>query len=331
MAASTESPAERLAPRGLRVPDFFIVGHKKSGTTALHAMLSQHPEIFMPSLKEPHFFATDRVARFKNPRGAQLPGTLDEYLGLFEPARADQRAGEASASYLWSRTAAAGIAELRPDARIVAILREPASFLRSQYLQFRRIHFEDRRDMRAAIEADDDRRAGRKIPKRCPYPAMLIYSDHVRYTEQLRRYHDRLPRDQVLVLIYEEFRADNVGTVRRVLRFLGVDEDYPIEPLLANPTDRTMRSQSLDETLRSVSLGANAPARAARSLLRVAPRGLRRGAMRAARERLVYSEPPPPDESLMLELRRRFKPEVEAASEYLGRDLVGLWGYDRLD
>ena len=331
MTTSTETAAERAAARALRVPDFFIVGHKKSGTTALYAMLSQHPEIYMPALKEPHFFASDRVARFPNPRGGKLPENLEEYLALFEPARPDQRAGEASASYLWSRAAAAGIAEMRPDARVIAILREPAGFLRSQYLQFRRIHFEDRRDMRSAIEADDARRQGREIPKRCPYPQMLIYSDHVRYAEQLRRYHDRFPREQVQVLIYEEFRDDNLTTVREVLRFLGVDEDYPIEPQDANPTARTMRSQSVDETLRSVTLGRGPAARAARSLARVAPRGLRRRAWGEARRRLVYSEPPAADEELMLELRRRFLGEVEAVSEYLGRDLVALWGYDRLD
>jgi hypothetical protein len=119
--------------------------------------------------------------------------------------------------------------------------------------------------------------------------------------------------------------------VREVLRFLGVDEHYPIEPQDANPTARTMRSQSVDETLRSVTLGHGPASRAARSLARLVPRGQRPRAWGEARRRLVYSEPPPADEQLMLELRRRFKPEVEAASEYLGRDLVALWGYDRLD
>ena len=78
---------------------------------------------------------------------------------------------------------------------------------------------------------------------------MLLYSDHVRYVEQLRRYHEAFPPEQVLVLIYDDFRADNEGTVRRVLRFLEVDEDAPIDVDDANPTIR-MRSQQLDEMMR---------------------------------------------------------------------------------
>ena len=79
-------------------------------------------------------------------------------------------------------------------------------------------------------------------------------------------------------------------------------------------------------------LGAIAgDARAAKATVKAltSPR-LRRGAFRAIRRRAVYSDAPPPDESLMMELRRRFKPEVVALSEYLDRDLVALWGYDEL-
>jgi Sulfotransferase family len=323
--------SRQQVPDGMRVPDFFIVGHKKSGTTALHAMLSQHPEVFMPRLKEPHFLATDRKARFANPRGGRLPETLEEYLHLFDPAAADERAGEASASYLWSQTAAEGIASLAPEARVIAILREPASFLRSQYLQFRRIHFEDQRSMRDAIALDDDRREGRKIPAGCPYPQMLIYSDHVRYAEQLRRYHARFPREQVLVLIYEEFRADNPGTLREVTRFLGIDEEFAFEEVEVNTTSKTMRSQGADDVVRSLTDGSGAASRVARAGMKALPKGLRRRTLAGVREHLVFGAPPPVDEGLMLELRRRFKPQVEAAADYLGRDLVALWGYDRLD
>src|SRR3954452_9468566 len=93
---------DKTGPAAQRRPDFFLAGHHKSGTTAMHAMLSQHPQIFVPELKEPHFMATDRRSRFGEPRG--LPATLDEYLALFAPARPEQLAGEASASYLWSHT-----------------------------------------------------------------------------------------------------------------------------------------------------------------------------------------------------------------------------------
>lgn len=79
-----------------RFPDFFIVGHKKSGTTALYEMLRSHPQMFMPAQKDSHFFATDRRPTAANPRDGRLPRTMDEYLLLFAGAAPEQRVGEAS-------------------------------------------------------------------------------------------------------------------------------------------------------------------------------------------------------------------------------------------
>src|SRR3954453_2008901 len=95
------------APARARLPDFFIVGHAKSGTTALYEMLRRHPQIYMPELKEPWFFATDMRPRFQPRRMGVPPQTLQEYAELFTDAGPDQSIGEASSSYLWSRTAAA--------------------------------------------------------------------------------------------------------------------------------------------------------------------------------------------------------------------------------
>jgi hypothetical protein len=331
MSTSVEvSQAARSARQ--RTPDFFIVGHPKCGTTALYEMLRVHPQIFMPELKEPWFLADDMRPRFPPPRSASPPKTLADYLVLFEGARAEQRIGEASSAYLLSHTAAAQIAELRPDARIIAILREPASFLRSLHMQLLRTHVEGVKSFRRAIALEDARREGRKIPRRSHRPQLLMYSDHVRYVEQLRRYHELFAPEQVLVLIHEDFRDDNEATVRGVLRFLGVDERAPVVPTEANPTVTQMRSQQLDELLNIISVGRGPVSRAAKAALKtVTSSRLRRGAIEATQRKLVLGEPQPPDEQLMLELRRRFKGEVAAISEYLGRDLVTLWGYDRLD
>src|ERR1035441_5731249 len=98
-----------------RVPDFFIVGQPKTGTSALHAMLRHHPQIYMPDFKEPNYFARELASE---PSPDDLPTTLGDYLSLFAAAEPDQLTGEASVLYLWSRTAAREIARLRPDARI---------------------------------------------------------------------------------------------------------------------------------------------------------------------------------------------------------------------
>jgi Sulfotransferase domain len=324
--------ASRATPRGdaSRSPDFFIVGQPKSGTTALHEMLRRHPQIFMPESKEPWFFA-DELHERTPPRPGGTPTTLEEYLSLFERAAPEQRIGEASPMYLWSKTAAAGIARLRPDARIIAILREPASFLRSLHLQFVEIYVETESDLRKAVALEALRREGREIPRYTYWPSALMYSEHVRYVEQLRRYHELFPSEQVLVLIYDDFRRDNEATVREVLRFVEVDDQQPIEVMEANPTVH-VRSQRLNELVHAVSVGRGPVSRVFKSAIKsVTPRGARRGALQATKRRVVYGSPNSPDESFMLELRRRYRPEVEALSEYLDRDLVTLWGYDRLD
>ncbi len=314
-----------------RLPDFFIVGHAKSGTTALYRMLRAHPQIFMPDNKEPWFFASDMRPRFQPRKAGPSPETLEEYSALFAGAREDQRVGEASSSYLWSRTAAEAIAEVQPEARIIAILREPASFLRSLHLQLLQTHVESVQDFSVAIGLESERAQGRQIPRRSHRPQLLRYSEHVRYAEQLRRYHSVFSPEQVLVLIYEEFRADNDATVRRVQSQLGVTPGEPVEVVQANPSVR-LRSQTLDDIVHSVSVGRGPAGRAAKGLVKtLTPERLRRRALRVTQQRVVHGAPEQEDEAFMNELRLRFRPEVEALSEYLGRDMVSLWGYDRID
>ena len=141
---------------------------------------------------------------------------------------------------------------------MIAILREPASFLHSLHLQLLQDHSETERDLVKALALEDDRRHGRRIPRGCPRPAALLYSEYLRYVEQLRRYDAVFTPEQMLVLIYDDFRADNEGTVRRVLRFLGVDDARPIKVKDANPTVR-LRSPQLDDAVKTVSAG-RAPA-----------------------------------------------------------------------
>jgi hypothetical protein len=314
-----------------RVPDFFIVGQPKSGTTALYESLRAHPQIFMPALKEPVFLASDLLAGLTRPSVRARPRTLEQYLELFQDAAPEQRVGEASSLYLWSRSAAANIATLEPAARIVAILREPASFLRSLHLQMLQDGGETEPDLRAALALEETRRRGEEIPAGCPRPASLFYSDYLKYVEQLRRYHELFPPEQVHVLVYDDFRADNERAVRDVLRFLEVDDAAPISVTEANPTIR-VRSKHLDDVVQTVSVGRGPMMRLVKAPVKtLTPRSVRRSALAIARRRLIYAEPPPEDAETMLELRRRFKDEVTAVSEYLGRDLVSLWGYDRLD
>ena len=321
--------ARRERPAQQRLPDFFLAGHPKSGTTALYEALRRHPQIYMPDCKEPWFFAPELRERTP-PRPEGTPATLAEYAALFAAAGPGQRAGEASAEYLWSHGAAAAIAEVQPAAKVIAVLREPASFLHSLHLQFLQTYVETEPDLRRALALESERREGRSIPRHTYWPAALLYSEHVRYTEQLARYYEALSREQVLVLVYDDFRRDPGDFVRTVLRFLDVDESVELHAPEANPTVRA-RSQRLHELVHAVGVGRGPVSRAAKTAIKaVTPAGLRRRALYAAQERLVFGPPPAPDEALMAELRRRYRPEVERLAEHLGRDLVAEWGYDRL-
>jgi hypothetical protein len=316
----------------LRVPDFFIVGHFKSGTSSLYEMLRLHPQIFMPDAKEPRYLAGDMRATYRYRRGPDYPDSFEKYLALFAPAAPEQLIGEASAGYLWSQTAATNIAELRPDARIIAILREPAAFTRSFHFQLLRSHIESKNDLRKALALESARRRGRRIPFRSHLPQLLQYSEQVRYVEQLRRYHNHFAREQVQVIIYDDFRADNVATVRDVLRFLQVEDEAAVQQVEVKVTKRYVRSQLADDIAFWLPLGQGSRlSRTAKATIKALTwRELRHAALGVLGRRVVHGELPPEDEQLTNELRRRFAPEVHALSEYLRRDLVSLWGYDKL-
>ena len=189
--------------------------------------------------------------------------------------------------------------------------------MRSLHLQLLQEHVEHERDLARALANEAVMRGGERV---------LRYSDHVHYAEQLRRYHETFPRERVLALVYDDFRSDNEATLRRVLRFLEVDPDVPLAVVEANPTV-ALRAPRLDAAVRSLQRGSGPLARSARTAAgALIPRATRRRALELLRRRVLYQEPPAVDEQVMAALRARYRPEVLAFSEYLGRDLLGLWG-----
>ncbi len=329
-AEVTPSSSASPAAGGGRVPDFFIVGHPKCGTTALYEALSRHPGVYMPERKEPRYFASDLPSPYQPRERGGRGETFEEYLSLFAAASPDQLVGEGSTAYIWSETAAGLIAAAQPRARIIAVFREPASFLRSLHLQLLQHKSEEVPSLRRALELEPERRAGRQLTEvNRSWPQVLMYSDRVRYVEQLRRYHEAFGPEQVLVLIYDDFRSDNEATLRRVQSFLGLEPLGATEISEANPS--VQRRVRVDNMLHQAFFAGGPAIRTARRAARhLTPERVRRGAFGALRRRLVFSSPSAPDERLMLELRRRFRPEVEALSEYLDRDLVTLWGYGQV-
>ncbi|HTZ86905.1 MAG TPA: sulfotransferase [Solirubrobacteraceae bacterium] len=303
----------------MALPDFFIAGHQKCGTTALHEMLRQHPQVFMPERKEPSYYVPEIMRK---------PPTREEYEALFEPATRGQRLGEATPTYLWSHTAAGRIAQDRPDAKIITILREPADFLRSLHLQFLRMGVETEKDFRKAIELDPERAAGQKIPSNSPRPEFLPYAEHLRYIEQLERYRALFSPEQILVLIYEDYRADNDATLRRILDFLGVDQ-AELSTLRSNTTQSSVRSPRVQELTRSLYMGKGLAGKLKPAVKAVTSPAMRKRLLKA-QAHAQRQETQAPDERYMASLRRKYKDDAAALSDYLGRDLIQLWGYSEL-
>src|ERR1700740_1812461 len=143
-SVAADQPADEAHSVGVargRLPDFFIVGHQKSGTTALWEMLRRHPQIFMPRVKGPRYFAFDMRSPIQEPP-VLYRQTFEGYQRLFAGAQPAQLVGDGSPQYLRSSVAAREIARVQPGARIRAILREPASFLRSFHMQLVQNHAE---------------------------------------------------------------------------------------------------------------------------------------------------------------------------------------------
>jgi len=197
------------------LPDFLILGAQKAGTTALYAYLRWHPQITGPSFKEVSFF--DRhYARGERWYRAHLP------------VRRKGVVGEASPSYLFHPLAPERVARMLPNARLIALLRNPVDRAFSHYqhevaLGREQLSFEE------ALAREDERMQGEveRMLRDAAYFSHAwwnyTYAARGRYAEQLERWFEAFPREQVLVLLTDELAADTAGAYRRVLDFLGVD------------------------------------------------------------------------------------------------------------
>jgi Sulfotransferase family len=290
-------------------PDFFIVGAPKTGTTSLHHYLRQHPALFMPAVKELNYFGSDRQLR-NTPRL-----TLDEYLSVFAPAPAGVRIGEASVSYLRSSVAAREIAEFAPGAQAIAMLRDPVEVMHALHTELVFLGSEDLADFGTAMEAEADRREGRRIPPAANNPRAVLYREAVNFGEQLQRYFDALGPDRVHVIIFDDFKADTAAAVRDTFRFLDVDDAFQPTLEIVNPA----KVARLRVVQRLLSSPPDWLRRGVRGLL---PRPTRKRIYRrVSRLNARARERGPMAPELRSQLVAELLPEIERLEAMLGRDL----------
>ena len=284
----------------------------------MYSYLQQHPQIFMPFHKEPLFFGDDLQRRYGRM-------STDEYLALFRDADPAQRAGEASAWYLFSHTAAREIHDFAPAADIIVMLRNPVDVMYAQHSQLLFNGQEEIPDFGEALAVEDDRRNGQRLPAGPLRAENLYYRLSVQFAGQLERYVDAFGRDRVHVIVYDDLRRDVAASYRAVLAFLGVDPNFtPVfERVNAN---KVVRYRSLQRIV----YAAPGPLR------RAAPRLRRSRAVhrvRAALIRLNSRNAPrsPMDPDLRRRLTEELAPEVERLGTLIGRDLSAWSDPRRVD
>jgi Sulfotransferase domain len=280
----------------------------KSGTTALFSYLKTHPEVFMSTIKEPHFFASDIRGRRRRVT------TCEEYLNCFAGVRDEQRIGEASTSYLRSRTAPYELRATAPDARIIIMVRNPVDIMYASYSENVFDAFEDSADFETALETDQVREL-RTLPGQGEQHepiGVFGYREQARLAPQVERYLELFGRDNVYVIVFDDFTTDTLRLYRDVLCFLDVDDTIYPRQLPVVHGNRRVRNRAFQKLVMR-------PPQALRTLL---PAFLRRLLRRyASRVNVVFEPRPPMRPDFRRRLQRDVAAEVEELGNLLDRDL----------
>jgi hypothetical protein len=293
-------------------PNFFLVGAPKCGTTALYEYLRPHPSIFLSKVKEPHFFATDlgSYPAIKTP---------DAYSALFADSTARHlRVGEASVYYLRSSVALGNIREFNPEARIIAMFRNPVDMVYSLHSQLLYVAEETVSDFETAWRLQERRARGLDLPRRSRGSFLLQYAQVGQFGTQTERLLSTFPREQVKLILYDDFAASPQAVYDDVVQFLEIPHDNRRDFPRINDNKRA-RVAWLRNFLRKPPPFLRTTVR---SLKRTAG-GARLASVTAgvvARNTVNERRPPLPP-AFRAELVEAFREEVALLSRLLNRDL----------
>lgn len=299
----------------MTMPNFFVVGAQKAGTTSLYYYLKQHPEVYMSPVKEPFFFDHQLNPRgevvehrFKGPGRRQVVpryANTKEYEALFARAKDEKAVGEASPVYIYAPGTAGRIKEYVPEARVIALLRNPADRAYSAFLYARRLGREPLRDFGEALRKEEER-------IRDNWHYAFHYRKRGFYYPQLERYYNLFERERIGVWLYEDLKADPLGVVQSVFRFLGVDDAFAPDTSLRHNPARVPRSEAARFVLKAMTLPGVGKA------LSHAPK-----ARRLVQGR-VLTEPPPLDPETRRGLIEGYREDMGTLEKLIGREL-SLW------
>jgi len=212
------------------MPNFLIVGAAKSGTTSLYRYLCQHPDIFMPEWKELSLFIGDPFGplhRVKKPAYYHI---------AFSRAQTQTAVGEASTSYLYDKSAPGLIYDALGEIKILIILRDPVKMSYSLYNHQVRKEGETLKTFEEALAAETNRMNDLKFKQKCyGWHANYYYFKRSQYFEQVKRYLDIFPRENIKIVVFEEFIKNTLNSVQDIFKFLRVDHTFVPEIRVHNP------------------------------------------------------------------------------------------------
>jgi hypothetical protein len=293
-------------------PDFAIVGAPKCGTTAIYKTLQRHPQLFLPSIKEPHYFAFDFLHR----RAIETSASYDE---LFRRATDSQLRGDGSAMYLSSTEAIPALIRRCPDVKIIACVRDPVEMFISWHNQCLKTLDEDISDPELAWRMQETRASGKQLPKLAYEPRSINYRSICGVGSQLARMAAQVPEKQRLILLYDDLERQPREVYRRIVDFLGVVDDHRGEFMRENSYSRPR------SFLRArVARAAQTHPLLKKVRIRLKPFLNEHNVYvveRFFQSNLVAAQKPLLSEEFRRELRSEFSADVTIVENLLGRDL----------
>ena len=303
----------------LEFPDFFVIGAPRSGTTALCSYLARNPQICFSRPKEPHYFSRLDHEPFVHELKRDY---LDRHFSHFSARH--KAAGEGSVSYLYLPGAIERINRLNPEARFIVLLRNPLDMLPSYHLRMLFLLQEKETDFARVWELEPERRRGKNVPKTCIDARLLMYSEVARFGKQINRLFDVAGPDRSHVIVFDDLKADPLGTYKNVLEFLKVDYDGRIK-FKRRYGSRMYRYRWLQRLLFvPATRGGKTMDTLQRRARKYNPDGSKRPGIikRLTRFNRVAMSPPPVTPQMAEVVREALRPDVMLLSRLLERDLL---------
>ena len=281
-------------------PNFFIVGAPKSGTTNMSYYLMQHPQVFMPENLEPYYFA-----RLDVPQNYKREIISDEkkYLSLFKNAKNCKAVGESSPVYLYCPHSALEIKNRFPNSKLIISLRNPIEIAYSEYFSLKFMGFDQNRSFDELLDSSEEQLTRNEF-----HIDSLLEAGF--YSKHIKRFQKIFSKNQIKIIIFEEYVKNTVPTINSILSFLGIKESitFDVTPKGAYKVPRNFASQKLmnNSTFR----------KAAKFVIPTVTR-------QKIGERFLVKESsrPPLKQNQRKRLTQIYQDDVENLSEILGRNL----------